>query len=100
MKKLFACAVALLAITGCESPNEPNHGHWTIAETSRGFIAIQDDWRIEVQNGDLDNGVVAGVHVSYKLAGCGKIHRERHGPGGGARWWGAVLQCRLRGAVG
>lgn len=71
MKKFFACAVALLAITGCESPNEPNHGHWTIAETSRGFIAIQDDWRIEVQNGDLDNGVVTGVHVSYKLEPIG-----------------------------
>ena len=34
------------------------------------------------------------------LAGCGKIHRERHDPGGTTRWRGALARGRPRGAVG
>jgi hypothetical protein len=51
----------------------PQPPAWTVLRTSRGFVAVLDEWMVVAQNGDRlpDSGIVTGVALYYKLEPVG-----------------------------
>lgn len=73
MRKILDCRVSCVILAlGCSSL-EPTPVAWAIQETERGLVAVQDNWIVVAQNGDVlpDSGVVTGVAAYYKLEPVG-----------------------------